>query len=49
MLAGPVKIFPLEVAHALAGPLIEHTGSGLTVNVAALDVAVLHKLLNTAR
>jgi hypothetical protein len=42
-------MFPTDVGQTFVGPSIEQTGNGLTVNVAASDVAVPHKLLNTAR
>ena len=49
MPAAAVKMFPIELVQTFVGPLIEQTGSGLTVNVAASDDAVLQRLLNTAR
>ena len=49
MPAGPVKLFPIEFVQTFVAPLIEHTGNGFTVNIAALEVAVLHRLVNTAR
>jgi hypothetical protein len=49
MPAGALKVFPVELAHTAFVPAIEQVGDGFTVKTAAVEVAMPHRLLKTAR